>query len=188
MEDFWVNNYKILFDEWYHIFPDKNMSRNKILNSLTRFSIITLIIFYFINSSFAWYIIPLIILICCIFFGFNNKKIKLELESDEIDSKNNCRLSTNNNPYMNVLMNDNLLDLPACKYDKNIVDNKYKFNLYQNSNDIFDTKNLERQFYTTPVTTVPNNSIKFANWLYKTNGNCKYDNTKCLQYEDERYH
>ena len=89
MEDFWVNNYKILFDEWYHIFPDKNMSRNKILNSLTRFSIITLIIFYFINSSFAWYIIPLIILICCIFFGFNNKKIKLELESDEIDSKNN---------------------------------------------------------------------------------------------------
>ncbi len=186
MEGFYVYNYKVLIDNWFNIIPNKNMSRNELLNSLTRLGLLLIILFYFINSTLSWYIIPIILILVSLFAGLNEKISKKE--NKLIDFKKRCRLPTNNNPYMNVLVNDAEVNLPACDYDKNLVDDKYKFNLYQNSNDIFDKKNLERQFYTMPVTTIPNDTIEFGNWLYNTNGNCKYDGTRCLQYEDERYH
>lgn len=193
MEDFWLYNYNILFKNWNKIFPQKNMSRNEVLNSLTRFSLITMILFFIIKSEFSWYIIPLVIIISSLFLGINNNtNINNDDDDDNkksnIDHKKNCRLPTNNNPYMNPLSYDNTLNIPACEYNKKDIDSRYKFNLYQNSNDLFDTKNLERQFYTMPVTTVPNDIVTFGKWLYGTNGNCKYDGTRCLQYEDERYH
>ena len=187
MEDFWLYNFNILFEEWNNIFPQKNMSRNKFLNSLTRFSLITLILFFIINSEFYWYIIPLSIIIGCIFFGIGNNIEDIKKENNIINKDKNCRLPTNNNPYMNVLRYNDNLNIPACEYSKD-VDKKYKFNLYQNSNDLFDNKHLERQFYTMPITTIPNDVVTFGKWLYGTKGNCKYDGTRCLQYEDERYH
>jgi len=186
MEDFYVYNYKALIDNWFNIFPNKNMSRNELLNSLTRLGLLLIILFYFINSALFWYIVPIILIFVSLFAGVNVKEVKKE--NKLFDPIKRCRLPTNNNPYMNILANDAEVNLPACEYDKKLVDDKYKFNLYQNSNDIFDKKNLERQFYTMPVTTIPNDTIEFGNWLYNTNGNCKYDGTRCLQYEDERYH
>ena len=72
MEDFWLYNFNTLFQGWNKIFPQKNMSRNEFLNSLTRFGLITFILFSIINSEFYWYIIPLSIIIGCIFFGIGN--------------------------------------------------------------------------------------------------------------------
>lgn len=187
MEDFWIYNFNTLFDEWNKIFPQKNMSRNEFLNSLTRFGLITLILFFIINSKFYWYIIPMSIIIGCIIFGLGNNIEHNKKENVKIDHTKNCRLPTNNNPYMNVLRYDDKLNIPACEYSKD-VDKKYKFNLYQNSKDLFDNKHLERQFYTMPITTIPNDIVTFGKWLYGTKGNCKYDGTRCLQYEDERYH
>ena len=188
MEDFYLNNYRVLIDYWYNIVPNKNMSRNEILNSLTRFGIVLIILFYFIKSSLHWYIVPIILICMSLFSGIVKDKNDNMTKSEVIDFKNRCRLPTNNNPYMNVLNMDSDVKLPACRYDKKLVNDKYKFNLYQNSNDLFDKKNLERQFYTMPVTTIPNDTIEFGKWLYNTNGNCKYDGKRCLQYEDERYH
>ena len=180
MQDFWINNLNILFKDWTSIFPKKNMSRNEILNSLSRFSFFIIILFFTINSKLYWYIIPLIILLTSLFLG--NEKDKSLLDDDI----KNCRKPTNNNPYMNILQYDDS-NIPACKYSSD-VDKKYKFNLYQNSKDLFDNKHLERQFYTMPVNTLPNDIVTFGKWLYGTKGNCKYDGTRCLQYEDERYH
>ena len=182
MEDFWLYDFNILFKEWNKIFPQKIMSRNEILNSLTRFSFITFILFLIIKSKLFWYIIPLSIIFVSLIFGIGNNNVK---KLNKIN-KNKCRLPTNNNPYMNVLQYD-LFNLPACEYSEE-VDKKYKFNLYQNSNDLFDVKHLERQFYTMPITTVPNDVVSFGKWLYGTKENCKYNGTNCLVYEDERYH
>lgn len=186
MDDFWLFNLNILFEDWNKIFPKKNMSRNEILNSLTRFSLITFIFFYIINSKLYWYIIPFFILLTTLFLGLDNDIEKNKDKNLLVDNIKNCRLPTNNNPYMNILQYDDS-NIPACKYSKN-VDKKYKFNLYQNSKDLFDNKHLERQFYTMPVNTLPNDIVTFGKWLYGTKGNCKYDGTRCLQYEDERYH
>lgn len=186
MEDFWLYNYSILFEEWYVIFPHKNMSRNEFLNSLSRFSFLAIFLFTIIKSNFTWFLIPLAILVYSLFLGIDNNQ-------DEIDnykklSEKKCRKPTNNNPYMNILRNEEDINMPACEFNKKDVDKKYKFNLYQNSNDLFDVKHLERQFYTMPVTTIPNDIVTFGKWLYGTEGNCKYDGTRCLVYEDERYH
>ena len=50
------------------------------------------------------------------------------------------------------------------------------FNLYKDVSDIFSKNNSQRQFYTTPVTTIPNDQGSFADWLYKTPPTCKENN------------
>ena len=53
---------------------------------------------------------------------------------------------------------------------------------------LYEKKNSERQFYTVPNTTIPNDQKGFAEWLFKTENTCKYDGINCLEYEDEKYH
>ena len=42
--------------------------------------------------------------------------------------------------------------------------------------DVFGRKNSQRQYYTVPVTTIPNKQTELANWLYKTPSTCKEEN------------
>ena len=56
----------------------------------------------------------------------------------------------------------------------------------QDVDDLFGRYNSQRQFYTMPSTTVPNDQKSFAEWLYKTPETCK-ENSLCLKYEDNRY-
>ena len=64
------------------------------------------------------------------------------------------------------------------KLDKLINDN-FNYNLYRDVSDIFGRNNSQRQFYTMPVTTIPNNQKKFANWLHGKNETCKTDTKYC---------
>ena len=52
--------------------------------------------------------------------------------------------------------------------------------------DIFNKNITQRQFYTMPVTTIPNEQTKFANWLYATPPTCKEGNgDQCVKYNLE---
>lgn len=188
MEDFWIYNYSTLWKNKYSIFPKQNMSKNEILNSFTRFSLLLIIIFIFIKSNYFWYLIPGFLLIGSFILGLH--KDKIIKKNNKIDLKKRCRLPIIDNPYMNVLANQSNIRLPSCNFNENKdkINKFYKFNLYQNSTDIFDNKHLERQFYTMPITTIPNDTKKFSSWLYKPESTCKSDGERCLQYEDERYH
>ena len=68
------------------------------------------------------------------------------------------------------------------------INHYFNENLYKNAEDLFEKKNSERQFYTVPATTVPNDQIKFAEWLWKEADTCKYNGIQCLEYEDIRFH
>ena len=57
-----------------------------------------------------------------------------------------------------------------------LINNKFNYNLYRDMSDIFGRNNSQRQFYTTPVTTIPNKQMKFARWLYNTPPTCKEGN------------
>ena len=97
----------------------------------------------------------------------------------------NCRLPTFNNPYSNYNVNEDP-NLKACNIDTKLN----MFNVYENSSDktVGSTNKAIRDFYTTPITENPNNSIKFAKWLYTdVNLTCKTDNN-CFQFDDIRYH
>ena len=186
-DNFFLSDYKILFKN-NAFFPNKNMTRNQILNSFIRYSIILILVFFLIKSNFNWYFFPLAIIIG----SFILYLIDLYSKSKNKKQIDKCDPPNINNPFMNVLVTQDKNDIPSCKSSdsniKNMSDTFYKFNLYQNSDDLFNKKHLDRQFYTMPATTIPNNQLDFSNWLYKIPDNCKHDNNNCLEYEDIRYH
>ena len=129
----------------------------------------------------------------------DNIKVTLELPNEEKDKLNNenaiqikdeCKKPTKDNPMMNVNIGDHPQNPPACNYTSEIkenINNKFNYNLYQDVDDQFEKFNSQRQFYTTPNTSVPNDQTKFAEWLYKSPQTCK-ETSLCLRTEDKRYH
>lgn len=85
-----------------------------------------------------------------------------------------CVRPTRDNPFMNVSLTD-LTDFPnrpaACPPShrdvKRRMEEEYRHNLYRDTSDVFGRKSSSRQFFTQPVTTVPNDQTGFAEWLYK---------------------
>ena len=181
MEKLWYKDPKILLNNDNKIIPNSSMKPIQKINSLAKIGA-ALVVFGILSDGNSQF---LSMGLCILILSFIFSKPNMEKFGNQ--NENKCRKPTNNNPYMNVLRYNDNLNVPACEYSQD-VDKKYKFNLYQNSKDLFDNKHLERQFYTMPVTTVPNDIVTFGKWLYGTKGNCKYDGTRCLQHEDERYH
>ena len=90
------------------------------------------------------------------------------------------------------ILNYNTGDPPeACNVDDELIkeDMKVNFNheLFRDVDELWERKNSQRQFYTTPNTTVPNNQKEFAEWLWKVPKTCKEDQQGCLRWEDLRF-
>ena len=130
----------------------------------------------------------------------DNIKVKLELPNEEKDKLNNenaikiqeeCKKPTKDNPLMNINIGDHPQNPPACQHTSEIKENindKFNYNLYQDVDDQFEKHNSQRQFYTTPNTSMPNDQTKFAEWLYKpAHKTCK-ESSLCLKNEDKRYY
>jgi hypothetical protein len=109
--------------------------------------------------------------------------------------RNTCKRPTIDNPYMNTNIYDfNNGHVPvACNVDdddiKEDIKVNFNHNLFRNVDELWERENSQRQFYTMPNTTVPNNQVEFAKWLYKIPENCKETNQngECLRYDDLRY-
>ena len=100
---------------------------------------------------------------------------------------------TFDNPFMNIQYDDYvknpnresvskkfLGDTKTTKDINSVIDDKFNYNLYKDMSDIYDKNNSQRQFYTNPVTTIPNDQSSFANWLYNNGPTCKEKNyVKC---------
>lgn len=103
-----------------------------------------------------------------------------------------CRKPTPDNPFMNPPISDFNTEVPAaCNSDdediKNSITKAFNTNLFMDVDDVFDKMNSQRQFYTVPNTSIPNQQTEFANWLYRAPVTCKEDQEQCLRYEDLRY-
>tara|TARA_Y100000780_G_scaffold153585_1_gene138337 strand:- start:5579 stop:6457 length:879 start_codon:yes stop_codon:yes gene_type:complete len=103
-----------------------------------------------------------------------------------------ARRPTRDNPFMNPNITDyNNGDPPKASNieDEEIIDDinqNFNKDLYRNIEDLFDKKNSQRQFYTIPSTSIPNNQTEFANFAYRIPYTCKEDQHRCLRYEDLR--
>jgi hypothetical protein len=105
------------------------------------------------------------------------------------------------NPYMNPILTDynnynnnddnDSNSVKAINADDDSIHQEpsktYDLDMFKDLSDIFDKKNAERQFYTVPGGTIPNDQQKFADWCYKTPITCKDDTTQCRVFEDIRY-
>ena len=192
---FWYNDFSILFkysrlDEF---FPSKDMTIEEQLNSIVRLSFYISIILVIYTKNINNLYITIIVLLFTYFAytksDYNNKFINISNKSNDLNSDLNKKkfvAPTKNNPFMNIMIDDYKKNPNRESLNKanNYINNKlnkqisekFNHNLYSDFDKIYNVKNAQRQFYTTPVTTIPNEQSKFANWLYKTPPTCKEGN------------
>jgi hypothetical protein len=88
---------------------------------------------------------------------------------------------TANNPFMNVLVDEikyNPTKAPAASVMNPLIttqlDEFFHTQFVNDPTDVFNKTQSQRQFYTTPSTTVPNDQDSYQNWLYRIPGKtCK---------------
>ncbi len=206
-DPFWSEDPKILVSRTRLIefVPTSDMTWKERLNALVRLFIYTsLLLAMYLGKSWPLYIALAGILVTLFLFRFSPKPATVftDAPSDHpnSDSPNpfipkdqpKCIPPTRNNPFGNVMQNeyiDNPTRPAACNYEdvKDDVEKHWGYNLYQDIDDaLWNRNNSQRQWYTTPSTTIPNDAGSFMNWLYKSGPCCKTDQTACLRYEDLR--
>lgn len=206
-DPFWTEDVNVLIkkDRLIEFVPTKDMSKDERLNALARLSVyIGIVLMLYLAKSWPLYI-PIVGLAFTIFLNKTQPEAKIPPkyptnETPKQDDPNPfipseqpvCIPPTLNNPFMNVLLNeyvDNPTRPAACEYEtvKDELESNFHYNLYQDLGDnIWNKNNSQREFFTMPYTTIPNNQGDFARWLYKTGPTCKEDGASCYRYEDLR--
>ena len=59
------------------------------------------------------------------------------------------------------------------------IEDKFGYNLYRDVGDLYGKSNSQREYYTMPSTTVPNNQTSFAKWCYSVGPTCKEKSIYC---------
>lgn len=174
-------------DNWKEFVPNKRMgSYARILNSIVRFALYYTVLAVLLtrNVKHAYMLLFALVLT---FVLWENRSSPETFDAGRIGGRftdaqvrkacgaEDATLPTKENPFMNVTMDEYSKDPQrpkACKLTNKIVASKaeeyFEDNLYRDADDIFQRNTSSRQFYTTPITTIPNDQTSFANWLYKT--------------------
>lgn len=198
-----IRDIGILFkkENLQNFIPNKEMSREEKLNAISRL-IIYIGILISCYQGKTHNLIYTIIGLISIYIWYqsqtnytisknNNNNI---IETCQTNYKGSCKkyLETDfikpniNNPFMNVLPNS-YEKTPNCisqindsnsNYDEiqDNINNKFTNGLFQDVSDIYGKTGSQRQFYTMPNTSIPNDQEGFADWLYKSTPTCKEGN------------
>lgn len=139
MDNFWLDDYKILYinNNYLKFFPDKNMTKIEQLNAITRFSIYLFILSFMFNINDKWLLLPIFLIIFTIvLFKIHSQhllKLKNELGNKKEDVIN---LDLTEKELTNIQHQDkeDLWDMGKKKenktekkeyfdaYDKNIIE------------------------------------------------------------------
>lgn len=182
----------------------KKQTKEELLNSITRVAALISFILVVFNGELSYMSIFIITSVACIVYYYYYDELATTFEKFTEDKKNTntkCVPPSDNNPFMNATMADylNVDDLGtitnrqrACTRQDipeiaEVIDEKFHKNLFRDVDDVFDKMNAQRQFYTTPNTTIPNDRDAFVNWIAKSKSICKEESTACFPYEDPRH-
>lgn len=177
---FWLQNPSILFNKnnFYKIIPMENMPKSQKLNALTRLVIYIMILYLIFSTNYKYIYLFIVVIIILIIINY------LPDEKRMIDTFTSDAIKTDDsNPHKNVTM-ENLMDI-----DNDEISN-INIKLQKYFNDIDDSTYgnfFERQIYTMPSTTIPNDQTGFAKWLYTLPETCKENQKYCLKYENLKY-
>jgi hypothetical protein len=162
--------------------PDANMALNEQLNAIFRFSVYFSIVVAVIKQDgrvlFFGVFVGLFTFLLTFYEDKKNGVREGLLNNLDIryDRKQRaCSMPTKENPFMNVLISD-YDEFPNKPKACNIVNKEVKKSIKEYSNDdvyrdiddVFNRNTGDRQFYTSPVTTIPNAQGDFAHWVYNT--------------------
>lgn len=196
-DQFWLNNPQILIDpkRFIEFYPSPLMTRVEQLNAIVRFCFYLSIVLILVKQNINYIYLFLISLVMTFLIYQYDPTLKgdekIELY-DVYENKSPINQDVNfvkpsyNNPFMNILLPEILDDPTRQAYSKKSfinnlelsqdVEDKFAYNLYQDVDDVFGKTNSQRQFYTTPITTVPNDQGGFAQWCYGRPDTCKDEN------------
>lgn len=214
-DDFWLNDPTILInkDRLFEIFPSADMTFEEKLNSVVRLAMYYSIVMWLVQrNSIHLYVLIFVLGLTFIIYNYQDNII-VKLTDEQIieqldpsvavnkkdiiidkDKQEFCMKPTTNNAFGNVLLTD-YTDQPnrprACSMDDpEIAELTEKFfdqGLYKNADDIFNNKNSQRQFFTNPATTIPNDRESFTDFCFSGMKSCRDgDSAKCYRYEDLR--
>ena len=180
---FWLDNLNELFNPI--LYPNVNMTIDEKINAIIRLILFTGIIATLIfNDSRYILFIFIIMLISILIYNYQidkNKRIEKYLNDNDLDIINNekCIKPTQENPFMNPsLIGNNKYKSCSIENEKIKDDRDYYFNnnVFRETDDLYDKSLLDRQFYTVPSTTIPNNREVLTSWLYDRGPSCKENN------------
>lgn len=210
---FWIDKPYLLIHPMrlVEFVPLKDMTDSEKLNAIARFSIYLSLAFMLLYWNLNYMYIAIIGLTFTYIVNYGQKdKMEKILESfrpeDKVAVQEGkygitgiglpCQKPSRHNPFMNVQLTDyvdNPNRPPACNVDdkdtRKSIDHHYDHNLYRDIDNVWDKNNSQRQYYTTPSTTIPNDRESFANWLYKPRYVCKDgDLMACQRWQDRWVH
>jgi len=174
---------------YFVIIPLAQMTIEDRINAIVRFFLYFGVLMTIIRKNTRYLMFPIIAgFISIAMYTFETKKkniIETEMKKREIDIVDNkvCTRVTTENPFMNPSIADltfNPEKPGACDVTndkiKNTMNDHFNAKVFQDVNDIFNNQSSQRQFYTLPSTTIPNDRAGFANWLYNRGPSCKQGN------------
>lgn len=196
-DPFWKDDITIILNKHrlVEFVPTKDMTTNEKLNALTRLSIYLGILLSIVYKKSSPIYIPLI-MAALMYLVHEHLVSDDQIGGDQPVTGADFEQPTQDNPFMNVLMTD-YADKPhrqpaadvQLQQTKDQMDNHFSNGLYKDINNIWDKNNSQRQYYTNPSTTIPNDRDSFMKWCYNTPYTCKDGNlARCLRYEDVRGH
>ena len=198
---FWFKDISILYNKNYllEIIPKKEYDFNRKLNAVVRFTIYYGILLYIFKRDKNILCLPFITIVITVFLHRTNREenqnnsfkglmnttgsknlSEIDIMIDEIN-KDVYRIPEIDNP----MMNQNLFDLYDDKkaiptYNnpgvKRKVEETLDSQVFKDSNDLFNRRNSQRQWYTMPNTEAMNKQTEFAKWCYMTPSTCKEGN------------
>ena len=190
LERIWFYDPKGFITEknYTRFFPSKEMSFSEQLNSLLRFSIyFSVIVFIIRRDPNIFFIVIFTGVFTYLLYTVDSQNKQREkfymdkqgLVEDKI-TKQVCVKPTKENPFMNVLMTDyvdNPTRKPACDIKNGKVKKQaqkyFANNLYRDVSDVYDKNASDRNYYTTPNTSIPSDQNSFAQYLYGQGPTCK---------------
>jgi hypothetical protein len=167
MAAFWLDDPVSAFtkDNALDFTPIAGSSMTERLNAMFRFSVYFGLVAAVVARDYRYLAIPLIVGPITIVAHRSRQVSPFEPSAP-------CSTPTQNNPFMNILMSDyenprrpaacNALE-PATQCQ---IEKLFDGGLTRTSEDLFHRGASDRQFYTNPVTTIPNDAQGFAEWLY----------------------
>ena len=210
---FWFKDISILYDKNYlmEIIPKKEYDFNRKLNAVVRFTIYYGILLYIFKRDKNILCLPFITVVITVYL---HKTSKDDKQDDNFKGLMNTKGSTNlseidmmideinTDVYRipeidNPMMNQNTFDLYENKkaiptYNnpgvKRKVEETLDSQVFKDSNDLFNRRNSQRQWYTMPNTEAMNKQTEFAKWCYMTPPTCKEGNgLQCANNLQTRY-
>lgn len=187
-EKIWYDDIQGLFtvDRYYVIIPSQTMTLEEKLNACVRFFIYLGVILALLKNDARYLFFGIVALVLSVILYQYEQKDKQRAEaflaSKNLDVMNEqlCVRSTLDNPFMNPSVYDygaNPTRPSACDVTnpkiQNAIDANFSAKLFKDVGDLYGKMASQREFYTVPSTTIPNDQGGFAEWCYGRGPTCK---------------